>query len=578
MSHASTTDTIPLDDATPSGHSIVAAAPAPLSDPLPPITFRSFDPARGEHHGPTIHAAPASAVSRAAELAADAFIANRARPRADHAAFLDRIAANIASLGDTLVQQACRETGLPAPRIASERDRTVFQLRLFASLLREGSWVDAIIDHADPSRTPLPKPDLRRMLHPLGPVAVFGASNFPLAYSVAGGDTASALAAGCPVVVKGHAAHPLTGEMVARAIAHAVHASSLHPGTFSFLHAGATRDLDVGKELLLNPHIRAVGFTGSVPGGSALIALAAQRVSPHGGGPDPIPVFAEMGSVNPVVILPGAIASESAALDVAAKLAASAVNSSGQMCTCPGLLFLIDSDATAPHVSRFIDALARGMQIPGVMPMLTPRTRDLLEQRRSQVSSTPGVRLLTPPPTAAPADPTNPPVPITTHATLYDVRAADFIREPRLAEECFGPCALVVRCADDAELLALLHSALPGSLTGSLFAAPADQSLASRVRDHLVRRVGRFIYNGVPTGVDVAAAMVHSGPFPACNRPDSSAVGATAIRRWCRPVCYQNLPDDMLPPELREANPAAIHRTIDGVPTPPIPTPPSPRA
>ncbi|MGE3107482.1 MAG: aldehyde dehydrogenase (NADP(+)) [Phycisphaerales bacterium] len=509
-------------------------------------TWRSFDPAQGQWIGPEIHSASPAAVRQACDLASQAFDENAVRSKEDRAGLLRGIADNLVGLGDALVRQACQETGLAPARITAERDRTVFQLRMFADVVKEGNWVDAVIDHGDPARTPLPRPDVRRMLRPLGPVAVFGASNFPLAYSVAGGDTASALAAGCPVIVKGHGAHPLTGEMTARAVAHAARVAGWHPGTFAFLHAGGERDLDVGRELVLNPNVRAVGFTGSVKGGTSLVALSTQRTNRFG--PDPIPVFAEMGSVNPVVVLPGAI--ESDAANIAARLASSATNSSGQMCTCPGLIILIDSGAST---DAFVDALAHGVTAAGEMTMLTARTRDLLRERWREVERTPGVRRLT-----QSSEGHSPG--IATRAALFAVSGEAFVRHPTLSEECFGPSAIVVRCRSADELLGVVQHALPGSLTGSMFMAASDEGIAPRVLALLSRLAGRVIVGGVPTGVEVCAAMVHAGPFPACSRPDSSAVGRTALARWCRPVCYQNVPEHLLPPELREANPLSIVR------------------
>lgn len=460
---------------------------------------------------------------------------------------LESCAANLAALGDTLVSQACQETGLPPPRIAGERDRTVMQLRLFAAVVREGSWIDAVIDHGDPARQPLPRPDLRRMLRPLGPVAVFGASNFPLAYSVAGGDTASALAAGCPVVVKGHSAHPCTGELVARELSRAVSEHGFHPGTFSFLHAGGSRDTAVGSELVLEPTIKAVGFTGSVGGGMALVRLALQR-------PVPIPVFAEMGSVNPVVVLPGAARGDEPGGSVADRLAASALNSAGQMCTCPGLVFLLGDDRANEVL---IGRLAAAFDSAADQTLLTTRTRDALELRRADVASTPGVNLRAGRSGAADG------AGVCVRASLFSTTGEVFIAGDTLLDECFGPSAIVVRCQDEGELRACLER-ISGSLTGSVFAASDDRELAARVRSLLEDRAGRVVFNGVPTGVEVCSAMVHSGPYPACSRPESTAVGSAAIRRWCRPVCYQNVPDDLLPPELQESNPCRLSRIVDG--------------
>jgi len=518
---------------------------ADLSSATAADSFRSFNPATGEAIGPVFRAATFAEIQRAAEQAADSMRTSAHVTREQRALFLEACAANLSALGDSLVSQACEETGLTVARIASERDRTVYQLRMFARIVREGSWVDAVIDHGDQTRAPIAKPDLRRMLRPLGPVSVFGASNFPLAYSVAGGDTASALAAGCPVVVKGHSAHPCTSELVAAALSRAVRECGLHPGTFSLLQAGGAREIAVGSELVMRPEIKAVGFTGSVSGGTALVALAMKR-------PIPIPVFAEMGSVNPVVILPGAIRDDAAT--IARLIAASALNSGGQMCTCPGLIFVLDG---SHNVGPFVDLLAAEFNKAPAFTLLTARTRDNLRKRRKDVAGASGVSL-----GAGKADDPDGHA-IQTNPSLYLTSGDSFIANPTLREECFGPSAILVRCTDEQQLLNCLDC-IQGSLTGTLVAACDDRPLTDRVLASLQQRVGRLIYNGVPTGVEVCDAMVHSGPFPACSRPDTTAVGSAAIRRWCRAVCYQNFPDDALPQELKEANPLGLFRIVDG--------------
>lgn len=484
-------------------------------------TFSNINPGTGQQ-GPTFTAASTADVDTAARHAQEAF--RSGLPRAARAELLDAAADELAALGDALLDTAAAETALPAkPRLSGERDRTVSQLRMFANVVREGSWIDAAIDRADPTRTPLPKPDLRRMLRPLGPVAVFGASNFPLAYSVAGGDTASALAAGCPVVVKGHPAHPATSAMVADALDRAVTKAGLHPGTFKLLQSGGDRDIDVGKELVTHPAIKAVGFTGSTAGGMALVRLASAR-------PDHIPVFAEMGSVNPVVILPEALAAN--APEIASKLATSATASNGQMCTCPGLIFACLGHGFDTFKAALISAFANAP----AAPMLTPRVREGFLHRLAENAKAAGVTV------AAGSESKASPA-------LLTVDAATFIATPTLHEECFGPAAILVICRSTEEMeQAVAH--LPGSLTGTLWADSKDDALP--FVDLLTARVGRFIVNGVPTGVEVSSAMVHSGPMPSCNRPDTTAVGPQAIRRWCRPVCYQNVPQHLLPEELRD--------------------------
>lgn len=494
-------------------------------------TLSGFDPVTGESIG-TYHAATPGEVSGAARAAAGAFAELSALSGEHRGEFLDAIADAIVGLGDELLSRASRETGLAAsPRLAGERDRTVFQLRLFAGIAREGTWVEAVIDPANPARTPLPKPDLRRMLRPLGPVAVFGASNFPLAYSVAGGDTASALAAGCPVVVKGHPAHPGTGEMVARAVLAAAERTGMPKGVFAFLHSGGDRDLAVGHELVVHPAIKAVGFTGSPAGGMALVRLAADRS-------EPIPVFAEMGSVNPVLVLGSALASTEQASLLAEKLAASAVLSGGQMCTCPGLIFAVRGSV----FEAFAAALSASFNKSSSVTMLSPRVREGFTRRLNEIGHVAGVMTL-----AGQNDQRTTFMPPVT-PTLLRTTSDAFIASPTLADECFGPAAILVECLDTSDMLAAL-AIVKGSLTGTLWCDPTDADAPAALAA-LESRVGRIIFGGMPTGVEVSPAMVHGGPYPACNRPDTSAVGPLAVRRWCRPVCYQNVPAGLLPAPL----------------------------
>jgi NADP-dependent aldehyde dehydrogenase len=479
---------------------------------------------------PTSHAATPHEVDAAAHAADAAFRAGL--PNAARAALLRAVAEGILALGDDLLATAALETSLPAsPRLAAERDRTVFQLRMFADLPERPETFEPVIDRADPARTPTPKPDLRRILRPLGPIAVFGASNFPLAYSAPGGDTASAIAAGCPVVVKGHPAHPATGAMIARIFSESIIHLGLHPGTFAYLPSCGDRDLAVGTELVTHPAIKAVGFTGSPAGGMALVRLAANR-------PDPIPVFAEMGSVNPVVILPSALANDPARL--ASTLAASATASFGQMCTCPGLFFAV----VGPGFDAFAAALANAFAAVKPATMLSPRVQSGYTHRLAENTRQPGVTLLAGNASA-----------VTPTPTLLRVSAADFIASPILRDECFGPAAILVAC-DTTDRLLAAAATLQGSLTGTLWTDPTTSdptpALARAAADLLLARVGRLIVNSVPTGVEVSPAMVHSGPMPACNRPDTTAVGPHALRRWCRPVCFQNCPPHLLPDDLRD--------------------------
>ncbi len=533
---------------TVSGFSIIAGAPS--TDRSTP--FRAIDPARGEQTPPTYFAAAHADVDAAAKAATLAFETTAPTP-ASLARLLETCADRIAGLGDELIAIASQETGLMPPRITSERDRTVNQFRFFAALVREGSWVDAVIDHGDPNRAPMPRPDLRRVRRPLGPVAVFGASNFPLAYSAGGGDTASALATGCPVVVKGHPSHPGTGELVAAAISRAVKECGLHAGTYSYLHAGAQREIEVGKELITHPAIRAAGFTGSLTGGMALARLGAGR-------PHPIPVFSEMGSTNPVFILPGIAEKDPAG--IAQRLHASITNSTGQMCTCPGLVFVTRSAGGEALLGKLAELIAGS----AAMPMLSPKIRAGYISRLSQIASVPGVRETRGGEHASPAPASDNAVPVFGRPALMVATVEAFLAHHTLSEECFGPAALGIVCGDTDQMLAAARR-IEGSLTGTICADPdSDAPLAGRLARILEDRVGRVIFNGVPTGVEVTHSMVHGGPYPATNQPHTSAVGPLALQRWCRPVCFQNCPDGLLSAALQEANPLKITRTVDGKP------------
>jgi alpha-ketoglutaric semialdehyde dehydrogenase len=528
--------TIPLQQ-IPTGRSIIAGqTPAHEAGG---VTFAGV----GADRAPvTYHAATEAEADKACRLAWEAFDTGALADSTKRAALLEGAAARLADLGDGLLELASAETNLTVPRIKGERDRTVNQLRMFAAMVRDGSWVEAIIERGNPARTPLPKPDLRRMLRPLGPVVVFGASNFPLAYSTAGGDTASALAAGCPVVIKGHPAHPGTGELAAWAIVHAAQECGLHPGVFAFLHAGGKAEQSLGAAIVKHPCIRAGGFTGSPAGGLALAALAAQREQP-------IPFFAEMGSVNPVVVLPGALGERVA--EIAGALAASVTLSAGQMCTCPGLiLYTARSEAEA---TAFEGALRGAMLALPAQPMLSARIAGVWAEGISERRALAGVETV-----VAGDGADQPGVPTLMLTTSERVRA-----ESDLAEECFGPSTVCVRCADAADVIRTL-GVVKGSLTGTLWSAPSDAAEAKRVLAALERIAGRVLHAGVPTGVEVCSAMVHSGPLPASNRPDHTAVGPLAVRRWCRPVAFQNIPAELLPEELREENPRRIERLEDG--------------
>ena len=512
--------------------------------------FHAVCPATGRQLPTPYYPATDDQIDRAATLAAEAFDDMDRHTATDRADLLDTMAQQIDDLGDALITVCHDETGLTHDRIVAETGRTTSTLRMFARLVREGSWVGAIIDRGDPDREPTPRPDLRRMLRPLGPVVVFGASNFPLAYSVAGGDTASALAAGCPVIVKGHPAHPGTGRLVAGALTRAVADSPFCLGTFSFLHAGGSREKDIGAGLIRHPAVRAVGFTGSVAGGYALDRIARERTDDLGR-PDPIPVFAEMGSTNPVFVLPGAVCER--ADRIAPMLVGSACAANGQMCTCPGLILAIGDDA-----DTLAGALAPLFAETDEAPMVCPNVLAGYKHRLNEVTTHPGVAVL------ADELPSDQATPIRSGPVLLATTYERFKADAVLREEIFGSAAIIIRCDTEAELLDATHT-INGSLTGTIHWSDADADLARQLAARLERRVGRLIHNGVPTGVEVTAAMVHGGPHPATNQPHTTAVGPLAITRWCRPVAYQNA--TILPMELQDENPMGIRRRVDGVVT-----------
>ena len=506
--------------------------------------FRGLDPRRGEPLDPEFREATPFEVDAAGRAAEGAFGEYALVSPAGRAAFLRKVAEGIAGLGDALLDRTESETALPRPRLESERARTANQARLFADLVEEGSWVDARIDPARPDRQPLPRPDLRRMLVPLGPVAVFGASNFPLAFSVAGGDTVSALAAGCPVVVKAHPAHPGTSEMVARAILAAASATGMPDGVFSIVHGPSPA---VGQGLVTHPAIQAVGFTGSFRGGKSLYDVAAAR-------PQPIPVFAEMGSANPVFVLPDALATRGEA--IAGALATSVTLGSGQFCTSPGLAFVLRSEASDAFVERLGSLLAAAP----AGTMVHPGIKSAYDTELEAVLALPGVRL------AARSTASGPRADTEARPALLVADDAAWGAQPRLGEEIYGPVTLAVRCATSDALLAAARS-LHGHLTATVHATERDLAEHGGLLRILARRVGRVILNGVPTGVEVAPAMHHGGPWPATTDPRATSVGTAAIFRFARPVCFQDFPDPALPEELRDENPRGIWRLVDGRPT-----------
>jgi NADP-dependent aldehyde dehydrogenase len=501
--------------------------------------WTAIDPQHGTPLAPDYHEASAAEIARAGDAAAAAAPLFAATPASQRALLLRTIADGLLALGDTLVARIVAETALPALRATAERGRTVLQLQQFAALLEQGAWVEARIDRADRARQPQPKPDVRSMLVPLGPVVVFGASNFPLAYSVAGGDTASALAAGCPVLVKAHPAHPGTSELVGGVIAAAVDQLGLPPGTFSLLH-GRTPATGVG--LVRHPAVRAVGFTGSHQAGRALCDAAAAR-------PEPIPVFAEMGSMNPVLVLPRALAARGAM--IAEQLAASALLAMGQFCTSPGLVAFVDGEGAELFATTLRDKLAAATGGPVVHPSI----RANYERAIAEVQALP---------VAVDARGRAGDAASAVCPTLLRASAAALQQHARLRTEIYGPAVLAVPCRDGDELQAVVAS-LSGHLTATVHGFGDDFVQFAGAIAALRARVGRLLANGVPTGVEVCAAMVHGGPWPAASDARFSAVGTTSIRRWVRPACWQDWPHDLLPPELRDDNPLAITRQVDGI-------------
>jgi NADP-dependent aldehyde dehydrogenase len=506
-----------------------------------PETFQAINPATGEKLKPRFHNATQKELDQALELADRAFQSRGSVEPAQTAALLERIADEIEALGDALIQRCEEETALPPGRLTGERARTTGQLRLFARLVAEGSWVDARIDTALPGRKPVPKPDVRRMLIPIGPVVVFPASNFPLAFSVAGGDTASALAAGCPAIVKARPQHPGTSELVGMAIQKAVTANDLPEGWFSMVHGpGRT----IGVYLVRHPVVQAVGFTGSATGGRALFDAAASR-------PSPIPVYAEMGSINPVFVLPGALAQR--AEMIAEGLHASMTLGVGQFCTQPGLVVVLGDEG----LDRLLAALGRLVRETAPATMLMGPILDGYERGLSGLESVAGVQLL------ARSGQTPDRKKTQAAAALYATDAATFLHNDTLRREVFGPSTLIVRCRTRADALDVARS-LEGQLTATIHAADGEWEEHGQLMSTLQTKAGRLISGGFPTGVEVCPSMNHGGPYPATTDVHFTSVGTAAIHRFARPVCYQNFPERQLPPELRDENPRGIWRLVDG--------------
>ena len=503
-------------------------------------TYKTFNPEINQENDVEFCEASSEEINDAVTLASRAFKKFRTTSGAKKAEFLNTIADEILALDDQLIQTYCSETGLPEGRAKGERGRTVGQLRSFATMVAEGSWVDATIDKAKPNREPMPRLDIRKMSIPLGPVVVFGASNFPLAYSTAGGDTAAALAAGCPVIVKSHPMHAGTGELVASAIIKAAEKTGMPNGVFSNLNSSG---IEVGQQLVANPKIKAVGFTGSIKGGRALLDLAAKRE-------EPIPVFAEMGSINPVLILPKAL--ENRNEEIATTYAGSITLGTGQFCTNPGLILGIKSDA----LSAFINHLSQEIMDINTACMLHPDIKKAYNANKEKVIAQDHVSVTA----NFASDVAN------NHAqqAVVSVNGNTFLENPNLHIEVFGPFSMVVQCENITELEQVIAS-LEGQLTGTVIADNDEISDYSNIIAALQNRVGRIIFNGVPTGVEVCESMVHGGPYPASTDSRFSAVGISSIKRWVRPFSYQSWPNHLLPDELKNENTLDIFRTIDQV-------------
>ncbi|MCH2193204.1 aldehyde dehydrogenase (NADP(+)) [Kordia sp.] len=502
------------------------------------ITYKTFNPKLNTENDTIFTEATSEEINEAVALASEAFKIFQTISGARKAAFLNAIADEILVLDDKLITTYMSETGLPEGRAKGERGRTIGQLRTFAGLIEEGSWVEARIDPAQPDRKPMPRVDLRKMLVPIGPIVVFGASNFPLAYSTAGGDTASAFASGCPVIVKSHPMHAGTGELIASAIQKAAQDTGMPNGVFSNLNSSG---IEVGQQLVAHPKVKGVGFTGSIRGGRALLDLAAKR-------PEPIPVFAEMGSINPVVFLPKALETKSS--NWAKTYASSITLGTGQFCTNPGLILAEKSEG----LTNFVDTLAKEIVTIAPQCMLHPNIHSAYSTNKARAQSQKNVE------TKANVD--------TVVADNYAQQAVavvsgkTFLENKTLHEEVFGPFSLVVECENATELEEIIAN-LEGQLTGTIISEENEVAGHTHIVNALSNRVGRIIFNGVPTGVEVVPAMLHGGPYPASTDSRFTAVGRDAIKRWVRPFSYQDWPNELLPDELKNENPLGILRLVN---------------
>ncbi|QIK79922.1 aldehyde dehydrogenase (NADP(+)) [Sphingomonas piscis] len=500
--------------------------------------IRGISAATGEKLDPAFGGATKDDLDDSCRLADEAFDTYRNTDPETRAAFLEAIAQNILDLGDELVERCMTESGLPRPRIEGERGRTVGQLRLFAQVVRAGRYLDVRIDPAMPDRQPLPRPDLRSRMIPVGPVAVFGASNFPLAFSVAGGDTASALAAGCPVVAKAHSAHPGTSELVGSAIQKAVASSGLPEGVFSLLFDSGR---EIGQGLVADHRIKAVGFTGSRGGGTALMKIAAERK-------EPIPVYAEMSSINPVILFEGALKERAEAIGKA--FVGSLTLGAGQFCTNPGLILAEEGEG----LNTFLSAAAETLKEAAASTMLTPGIHQSYCQGVEALAGHNQVETV-----ARGKAGEN----FQGQAALFATSSEAFLADPHLQEEVFGSSSLVVRCPDRDAVRDVVE-ALEGQLTAAIHIAESDYPQAKELLPLLEKKVGRILVNGFGTGVEVAHAMVHGGPYPSTADGRSTSVGTMAIDRFLRPVSYQDLPDALLPDDVKDSNPHKLERLMDG--------------
>lgn len=501
--------------------------------------FQAINPSNNEILEGIYFNSSESYINEVVHKAQKAFEIYRLKDKESIAHFLETIGQEILNLGDALIERCHLETALPIARLQGERGRTIAQLNLFASVVREGSWVDARIDTSIPDRQPLPKSDIRHQLIPLGPVAVFGASNFPLAFSVAGGDTASALASGCPVVVKGHPAHPGTSEMVANAIQLAIQKCEMPEATFQLLQGNSNV---VSENLVKHPLIKAVGFTGSYQGGTALFKIANSR-------PEPIPVFAEMGSTNPIFILPGAIKEK--AIEIATGLAASITQGVGQFCTNPGLSFVSSTENTL----QFYEQLESKISEVSAGIMLTPNIKKAFDNGVNKIK---GIKKLEHFASGIEGVQPNSAV-----ACLFKTTVENYFENELLAEENFGPSSILVEVNSKEDILKAARN-LKGHLTATVFGNTNDFEEYKELFSILELKVGRVLINGYPTGVEVCHSMVHGGPFPATTAAQSTSVGTNAIKRFVRPICYQDFPDELLPLALKDTNPLNIWRLVNG--------------